>query len=158
MKILAFDQATAVTGYAVFKDGEFIKHGKISFKKMTETTERIRAMMLAINDMICQEAPDVVVIEDVAMQKNAGTLILLSRIQGSVLGYCYEHGITIMIIQPTEWRSILGMKQGKNVARPNLKAQAKQFVKDIFGLTVTEDEADAICIGNAVELKYIKGE
>lgn len=49
---------------------------------------------------------------------------------------------------------MLGFKQGRNIKRAQLKAQAQKFVKDHYDIEVTEDEADAICIGLAFACEY----
>ena len=152
-KVLAFDQATAKTGYSVFQgENLLIEHGVIDLHKNKNTNERMMQMIIEIINIIQRVKPDAVVIEDVAMQSNAAALILLSRIQGAILGHCCIKDIRLMIIRPTEWRKLLGMKQGKGIKRPELKTEAKQYVLDRFGLQTTEDEADALCIGSAFYL------
>ena len=59
-----------------------------------------------------------------------------------------RHEIGCVILKPTEWRKACGFKQGR-VKREQLKQQAIDFVKDVYHLQVTDDEADAICIGSA---------
>ncbi|CAB1252242.1 protein of unknown function [Ruminococcaceae bacterium BL-6] len=45
--------------------------------------------------------------------------------------------------------------QGRNVKRVELKQQAKNYVKQHFNKDVSEDEADAICIGQSFLTKLI---
>lgn len=156
MKILAFDQATSITGYSVFIDGNLTTTGVIDLHKTKDTTVRIEMMMLNMIGLIKQISPDLVVIEDVAMQSNAGALVLLSRLQGGVMGHCYANSVALMIIKPTEWRKWCGFTQGR-VKRPELKKQAIAFALEHFGLTLAEDEADAACIGFAVTLMNAEG-
>ena len=47
---------------------------------------------------------------------------------------------------------MLGFKQGSGTKRSDLKQQAIDMIYDRYGISVTNDEADAICIGIA----YIK--
>ena len=42
------------------------------------------------------------------------------------------------------------MKQGRNVKRDQLKEQSVKYVLDHYNFNVGDDEADAICIGDAV--------
>lgn len=48
---------------------------------------------------------------------------------------------------------MLGFKQGRQVKRPELKQQAIDYVADHYGEVVSSDEADAMCIAKAVQLK-----
>lgn len=155
MRILAFDQATAKTGWAEFDDNLFVGYGKIDLSKNEDVDTRVMDMTMAVWDKIALEQPDLVVIEDVAMQRDAQALIKLARIQGGIMTVCATNQISYDILRPSTWRKYLNFKQGSSVSRSALKKQAKQYVLDHFNLKVTEDEADAICIGCAAVKKYI---
>ena len=146
--ILAFDQASSVTGWAVFSDKRLIGHGVIKVKAYhTTPDERIMEMFRKIRETMELFEPDTVVIEDIAKQKNVYSLIRLARVQGAIIEMCREMGIaTLDIVRPSTWRETLHFKQGRT-ERKELKRQAKAFVNDKYGMTVSEDEADAICIG-----------
>lgn len=148
MKILALDQASEKTGIAYFENSDLKDYGLINMSKV-HGDQRMSAMVLEIYKIIDEVAPEVVVLEDVAFQKNAASLILLARIQGAIIGYCLNKDIKTVIYKSSSWRKMLGFDQGKNVKRPALKKQAFDFVKEHYGLRVAEDEADAICIGCA---------
>ena len=149
MKILAFDQATVRTGYAFFEDNTMGAFGLIDLHTMKQGLGlRMDAMFQQMAEEVEKYQPDVIVIEDVAMQANPSGLIALARLQGMIIGYCVMHEIGCVILKPTEWRRACGFKQGR-VKREQLKQQAIDFVKDVYHLQVTDDEADAICIGTA---------
>lgn len=148
MKVLAFDQATTKTGYALFESGGMMAYGLINLSgKAFKDAPKGRLTVLKISELIEAYQPDYVAIEDVALQKNAKTLIELSRIQGGVIGDCDKRGIPVMIIKPSQWRKICALTQGAGVKRTALKREAKNYVNDVFNVEVTSDEADAICIG-----------
>lgn len=65
-----------------------------------------------------------------------------------------NHGCEFNTIRPTSWRSAIGMVQGRNVKRNQLKEQSVKYVLDNYNLNVGDDEADAICIGDAVMKIY----
>ena len=146
--ILAFDQASSVTGWAVFSDKRLIGHGVIKVKAYhTTPDERIMEMLWKIRETVERFEPDTVVMEDVAKQKNVYSLIRLARVQGAMMEMCREMGIGMPdIVKPSTWREALHFKQGRT-ERKELKRQAQAFVKDKYGIDVCEDEADAICIG-----------
>lgn len=118
-------------------------------KEKVDIPERIYVMVDRICGIILKNKPDCVVLEDVAMQSNPATLILLSRLQGAIIGFCRVNKIPYDILKPPNWRKGLGFKQGQGIKRPELKKQAVEFVKNNYGLKLSEDVCEAICIGNA---------
>lgn len=149
MKILAFDQATTKTGYALLEEGKvtcgLINLGVKEFKKL-DADIKGRLTVKKISELIGEFQPDIVIIEDVALQKNAKVLIQLSRIQGGIIGYCDSIGMPIAVMKPSQWRKICLLTQGAGVKRSELKTEAKKFVESFFNLKVSSDEADAVCI------------
>ena len=160
MKILALDQSTNITGYAVLdsKNGDLIKHGVIDLHKEKDTWERTQIMRQQVDLLVKENKPKVVLLEDVAMQRDVQAVIKLGRLQGLLMASALSRNIHVLIYLPSQWRKILGIKQGAGVKRPELKAQAKQLIQDVYGLEPTEDEADAACIGLAflVEQGHVK--
>ena len=65
-----------------------------------------------------------------------------------------NHGCEFNTIRPTSWRKQLSFSQGKNIKRDQLKEQSVKYVSDNYGLNVGDDEADAICIADAVIKLY----
>ena len=70
-------------------------------------------MRQMIQSRIKNNRPDLVVIEDVALQSSPKTLIQLAQLQGAIMGVCELNNIPYEIIKPSEWRKILGFKQGR---------------------------------------------
>ena len=50
---------------------------------------------------------------------------------------------------PSEWRKRIGLRQGRNIPRDELKAEAIAAVKQEYGLDVTNDEAESILIARS---------
>lgn len=148
MRVLAFDQSTLITGWAVFDDGKYVRHGMIDLHKHKDGITRFTEMCLSIRDVIQKYQPDQVVVEDVMYMKSAQALIVLARLQGVILGYCHILQIPVTIYLPTQWRKVLGFKQGR-VTRENLKQQAIDLIRETYNLSVETDEADALCIALA---------
>lgn len=152
MKILVLDQASIITGWAVFTGGKLQAHGKIDLSKKKAASSpmlRYKKMCNAIQDLVDKESPDWIVFEEVALQTNVATLHTLCQLQGSILQMCFERKIEHYVFSPSSWRKLLEFQQGKGIRRPQLKEQAKQYVKQHFDMLVSEDEADAICMGCA---------
>lgn len=145
MIIIALDQATKHTGWAVFEGSLPKKYGIL---RADNVSCRLTYMSNMIFRMIEQVNPDMVVFEDTAYQSNADVYKTLCQLQGTIIGYCTEHDTPYVILKPTVWRKRLGFEQG-NLKRAELKAMAIRYVKERFGLEVPEDTAEAICIGCA---------
>lgn len=153
-KILAFDQSTKISAYSIFIDGKYVECGCIDLHKISDTSERIRAMGVELGKIIERYNPDKVILEEVAQQSNPLVLKLLARIQGVIIGFCAAHNIDTYIVEPSKWRSILEFKIGAGVKRAELKAQAIKHVKDMYNLDLSEDECEACCINEAVHKIY----
>ena len=153
MKILSFDQASAKTGFALYEDGVLKDHGVIAVKEK-EAKIKLNIMFSEIAEKIEENSPDLVVIEGVALQKSAYSVIMLAQLQGMIIGYCIKTGIKISVVGTTSWRKVLCFRQGPKVERKELKTQAKELALRLVAKDkkVTEDEADAICIGYAASL------
>ena len=148
-KVLSFDQSTKISAYSIFIDGKYVESGIIDLHKIKDTSERIRAMGVELGKTIEKYAPTKVVLEEVAQQSNPLTLKLLARIQGVIIGFCAAHNIGTYIVEPSKWRSTLCFRQGAGVKREELKAQAMKYVKDVYGLELSEDSCESICINEA---------
>ena len=154
MDVIAFDQSSKKTGWSHFRDGKCVKSGVIDKHKITDIDIRIGEMGIAICDKIAEIKPDVVVIEDVQSQGSVATVVFLARLQGFILGWCYVHGIKTQIMRPSEWRAMLQFRQGPKVKRAELKAQSIGYVLDTYGLDLSEDECESICLNDAAHQKY----
>lgn len=149
MRVVAFDQATSTSGYAVIEDGHYVKSGVIDIRNNTNTDKRFVEMVNRLCKIISDEDADCVIIEDVQQQVNKQTFKLLARLQGAIIGYCCVNEIPFLIFPATTWRSRLRFNQGTGIKRQGLKMQAVQYVLTNCKKIVKNDEADAICIGLA---------
>lgn len=152
IKILAFDQALKKTGVCTLDDSMYF-HSLIDLSKMKDADERNTTMRQMIQSRIKTNSPDLVVIEDVALQRSPKTLIQLAQLQGAIIGLCDVFNIPYLVLKPTEWRQTLDFKQGRNVKRAELKQQAIDYVSNNFNEVVSSDEADAICIAVAAKMR-----
>lgn len=152
IKIIAFDQALIKTGVCTL-DGETVYHSLIDLSKTKDVQERATVMRQMIQSRIKNNRPDLVVIEDVALQSSAKTVIQLAQLQGAIIGACDIFGVHYEILKPTEWRKTLGFKQGRQVKRPELKQQAIDYVAEHYDEVVSSDEADAMCIATAALMR-----
>ena len=150
MRSVSFDQSSNLSGFCLF-DKNIIESGVIDKHKIKDSSLRIAEMSKAICEKIDEFKPDVVVLEGIQNQGSIATVILLARLQGMILGYCYAHGIRAEILGPSQWRSKLKFKQGAGVKRDDLKQQAMDYVLKEFGLEVNVDQGDGGSIAVAAD-------
>ena len=153
MKIACCDQSTNVSGMAVITDGVPTYYTAIDHSKNKDVADRIKCMFLDLVKCIDDAQADYLVVEAVQQQTNPKAVMMLSVLQGGLICRAHEHNMPVSSPLPTEWRKVLGFHQGPKVKREELKAQAKDFVLQHFGITASEDECEAICIGIAEYLR-----
>lgn len=152
-RVLAIDDATTTSGWAVFDDNVLIKYGKITMTQAS-AVERISITKQWLASMIVNWSPDLVGIEDIQLQqfgeKNSNnvegvtTYKVLAHLQGVLENYLFENNMNYEIVHTATWRAHCDIK-GKS--RTDKKKSAQLKVKDWYDIQVTQDEADAICIG-----------
>ena len=81
-----------------------------------------------------------------------------AKIRGYIEGLCDLHKVSCKEVLPSEWRRPIKEHLGVSWPKRSIdqKVLAKQVVKKLYDLDVSEDEADSICIGwSALRLGYI---
>lgn len=155
MKMLALDQSTRVSGWAFFEDNQYVESGVVNLSKSElDTYERSFEMAKALWRIIKKYKPDNLIIEETQQQSNVQVVIVLARLQGMLIGYAEAHGVKTHIITPSSWRAALHYRQGKGIKREELKQQSLDYVKNKYGFSCSEDENEAIAIGDAAIIKY----
>lgn len=151
--LIALDESTTCTGYAVFGDGELIEHGIFSFKSK-DVLERVSLIMEEIEELIKTYKPDNMVIEDVQITMNAATAKSLLGLQFMIEVYAHRNNISCETYRTTKWRKILGLSNSRALDRKAKKQETMAYVKDKYGIEILkDDESDAIAIGTAYLLE-----
>ena len=152
-KLLALDQASHVTGYAVFEDGKLvvISHFTARGDDLGKRLEQIRNNII---NLIKQYNIDTVAFEDIQLQDIAGskevgikTFKMLAEVFGVVHELVNELQIDYYIVPPIVWKATIKIAGKGRTAEKKL---AQKWVVDNYGLKCTEDEADAACLGTHV--------
>lgn len=155
MRIISFDQASINAGWSLFDENGYIDSGLITKNKNIPIDQRVPQMAEAICLKIKESKADIVCIEGIQTQSNQRTVIDLARLQGGIMMYCEIKHLPIHILAPSEWRKVLGYRQGPRVAREELKQQSANYVKEHLGFdTFSEDRNEAVCIGLAANKLY----
>lgn len=148
--LLALDQASDVTGYAVY-DTEtrcLMAYGHFSLGT-GDLGKRLVAFRKKIQDLILEYRINQIVFEDIQMQGNIGnnvhTFKTLAEIYGVLHELCVELEIPYNSVPAVTWKSTLEIK-GKG--RTEQKRNAQLWVQNTYNIKPTQDECDAICIGS----------
>lgn len=148
--LLALDQSSHITGYAVFKNNKPIEvnHFSAEGKDLGERLEYIRNKVISL---IKEYEIDEVAFEDIQLQSINGnkelgikTFKMLAEVFGVLHELMEELDIKYSIVPPITWKASFKIA-GKGRAAE--KKASQKYVLDTYGLKCTEDEADATCIG-----------
>lgn len=146
-RLLALDQASHITGWAVFDGAKLLKHG-IIYAKSGDMGDRLYYIKEEIIKLLEEYQIDEVAFEDIQMQTSVGDNVKTFKILAEVFGVLEELFAELKYphtaILSSTWKSTLGIRGRK---RAEQKANAKNFVETKYNIKVTQDEADAICIG-----------
>lgn len=146
-RLLALDQASKVTGWAIFEDGELKSYGKISLDD-PNTDIRLVQLRQGIQTLVADYNIDEVIFEDIQQQNNVAnnvqTFKVLAEVYGVVSELLQEIQIPHSTVLAASWKSTLGIK-GRT--RAEQKKNAQLYVEQNYGIHVIQDIADAICIG-----------
>lgn len=151
-KILSFDQASRVSGYAVFEDGNLIHFGKFCFDD-DDFGVRLKNIRNMVKKLIDTWNPDEIIFEDIQFQSNVGNNVETFKKLAEVFGVIYELvtelDISHRTVLSTVWKSKLKIGGKK---RAEQKSNAQKHVLETYGVKATQDESDAICIGEYATL------
>lgn len=142
-RIIALDNATHITGWAIFDDIKLVSYGKYTVKS-EETSDRILEMGDWLVNLLQQWEPDTIVLEDIQQQSNVSTFKVLAKLQGVLEYISKKNNADYYIIPPATWKSNAGVK-GKS--RADQKKSAQLIVQKLYNIQATQDECDAILLG-----------
>lgn len=152
-KLLALDQSSLITGWAVFDNNKIQEYGKISLSSGTPVEKRLIQIKQQVSELIDKFKIDEVVLEDIQMQanvvNNVVTFKTLAWVQSVILVLCAERGIPATLVLASSWKHTLGIKGANRAAQ---KKNAQEYVLNNYSIKTIQDTVDAICIG----LHYIK--
>lgn len=149
-KILAFDTATRITGWALFVDGKYTNSGTIDLSNNRVSDIRVGDMCMRVMNLIDTLKPTHVVIEALSTARNVATTRILSKVIGCVYCYCLVNEIPYEEYRCADWRGLLGIP---NAPTAKAKAESVKIVRNKYKIDVDDNEADAI---NVAEVFWIK--
>lgn len=151
MITLALDQSSNCSGWAVFNNNELIGYGKIDLSKKSNLGERLCDLRAFVHNLINEFKVEKVILEDIYLDNqkfnNVQTFKTLAEVFGVLFELCVEIDIPVEAVLAQTWKSAL---QIKNKTREAQKKEAQDLVLKKYNAAVSQDEADAICIGSYI--------
>lgn len=146
-RLLALDQSSRITGYAIFVDENLIAHGSINLTE-EDVGQRLVLIRKEVTKLIHKYDINEIAFEDIQMQASVGnnvqTFKILAEVFGVILMLCTELKINYTIVSSNTWKSTLKIKGKK---RSEQKQDAQRYVLENYGIKAIQDTVDAICIG-----------
>ena len=154
-RLLALDQSSRITGWAIFSNGKLEKHGKFDADTVgADIGKRLHYIRNKVRTLIEENNITEVILEDIQMQgnvvNNVQTFKTLAEVFGVISELLVEMKIPQSAVLASSWKSALGIK-GR--ARAEQKRAAQEWVVTTYGVRPTQDECDSICLGSAYLLK-----
>lgn len=148
MLVLALDQALQTSGWAIFKNNKLIKADIFTVSKIAPMDRRLMEIQKQLTELYHEYEFEKLYFEDIQLQAgNALTYKRLAYAQATIILWCGNMNIKYEILAPSHWRKILGGNFGRK--RAEQKRHAIDLVKKWYGVEVSSDVADAICLGRA---------
>ena len=123
--LLALDQSSRVSGYAIFKDGKLVDYGRLDVSSIIDFGERLTQIRQMVNNLIEIHSINEIIFEDIQYQSNVHNNVQTFKALAEVYGVLYELFTELNIknqsVLSTVWKSKLGIK-GKT--RPEQKKNA----------------------------------
>ena len=144
--ILALDQASRTSGYAIFQEGKLIASGTFTYDD-SDFSLRLVKIRNKVLSLIEEYNINKILLEDIQLQgqtNNVTTYKALAEVLGVLEELARERNIPHELVHSQTWKSTLGIK-GRDRATQKRNAQA--FITEVYGLKVSQDQSDAICIG-----------
>lgn len=161
MRLLALDQASRVTGVAIFDDDKLVKYGIFEIKSNQELGKRLTQFLENLDKLYAAYHFDSIAYEDIQLQMgNVETYKKLAYIQAMIIFWCEKHEKNLYCLSPSHWRKVLKDKYGMSWGRKRAeqKQAAIDFIQEHYEKEVDSDTADAICIGCAANIEINKTE
>ena len=144
-RIIALDQASHKIGLSIYDDGKLVYYNLIEV--IGDFEIRVCKIFKMLNETIIPFwKPDFLSFEDIQLQNdNVSTFKMLSMVLGVCELAATLHGIPHTETLNTVWQQKFNIKGGR---RNQQKREVMHKVKEIYGIDVTDDVADAILLGN----------
>ena len=144
-RILGIDPGSRITGFGIIEisqqNSKYITSGCINIKP-TSMPLRLQEIYTGLNQIIQQYQPNISVIEQVFMHRNAASALKLGQARGAAIVACVQNGLPVYEYAPTQIKQAV---VGKGHAD---KIQVQHMVKVLLSLpnSPQSDAADALAV------------
>lgn len=154
-KIISIDASTRHTAISIFDNKKYV--GTENVICDGDINKRFYEMIIKINSLLEVEKPDLIIIEEMVVERNVDTQRFLTRLQGSICLFSALNNCEVIFIRPTEWRKLSKLNEcakeifpeKKKFKREDFKIAAMRYVNEMFNLKLGEDESESYLIGIA---------
>lgn len=154
-KIISIDASTRHTAISIFDNKKYV--GTENVICDGDINKRFYEMIIRINSLLEIEKPDLIIIEEMVVERNVDTQRFLTRLQGSICLFSALNNCEVIFIRPTEWRKLSKLNEyareifpeKKKLKREDFKVAAMRYVNKMFNLKLGEDESESYLIGIA---------
>lgn len=154
-KIISIDASTRHTAISIFDNKKYV--GTENVICDGDINKRFYEMIIRINSLLEVEKPDLIIIEEMVVERNVDTQRFLTRLQGSICLFSALNNCEVIFIRPTEWRKLSKLNEyakeifpeKKKLKREDFKVAAMRYVNKMFNLKLGEDESESYLIGMA---------
>ena len=154
--LLALDQASKTTGFAIYIDGKLSIWDKFTYDN-DDFGKRLVLIRNKVISLIKEYNVTEVAIEDIQLQNSIGNNVVtyraLAEVRGVLEELFTEMQIPYQIVFSGSWKSALGIKGAKSAEQ---KRAAQEYVLNTHGIKAIQDTCDAICIGDYILTKQVK--
>jgi len=144
MTILSIDSGIERTGYAIFKNKNYVTSALIKTSKNKSTEIRLEKIYSQLKKVFYKYKPDIMVLEQLLFFKNQKTFIRVAQAQGIALLLAAQNKIKVEFLPPLQIKQIItgyGQADKKSVQKM-IKLTTEIDIKQ-------DDEADAVACGLA---------
>ncbi len=154
-KLLALDSSTRNTGYSLYENGTLKSYGMVS----STSQEPLDEMLGQLSSLLSKIHPEIVVIENTSVVRNARTQRDLTQLLGGVRFWCIQNKACFYPLNPTEWRKLV---KDENEVLPRGRTELKEWSvmkasKYVHKELKSNDVSDGILIGQAYINLTMKG-
>lgn len=153
LKLIAFDQSTTATGWCVMEmdSSKIVGYGVI--RPLGPTNERIRETIKKCMVLCKKFEVTFVYIEGIQVQRNPVVYEVLAKLKGTLEICLEEKGYFVNVVKAAEWRKRVGIKNKK---RDLVKQEAIDMVEEVYQITPSEDECEAILFARAFSAMEVR--
>lgn len=166
--VMGIDSSTHSLAFAVIRDGDLVKYGKIFFEGNTSYERLVdsREKLLALKS---EFAVDYIAVEKAIMAKSIDTAIKMGMALGVVISSIMDYDVEVVEVAPVTWQSYIGNKnytkaQKQEVKDDNpgksdswiknrIREQRKQYTIDFFNKKYSID-IDDNDVSDAIGIAY----